>query len=243
MTNNLNTPKHVAIIMDGNGRWATQKGLPRSAGHKTGVSTLRIIVQHCVKRNVEVLTVFAFSSENWNRPHQEVELLMELFLTSLRNEVDELHKNNVLLTFIGNRDGFPEKLTELISTTESRTASNSGLKLVIAANYGGRWDIANACREIANDVSAGKYSLNEINEKKISGYLSLSGFPEPDLFIRTGGEQRISNYLLWQCAYSELYFSDVLWPDFSEDHFDEAIEWYRGRQRRFGRTDGQVKER
>jgi undecaprenyl diphosphate synthase len=240
MTQTQKNPRHIAIIMDGNGRWATQRGLPRSAGHKTGVSTLRKIVQHCVKREIEVLTVFAFSSENWNRPAQEVNLLMELFLTSLRDEVDDLHKNNVLLTFIGDRDAFSKKLTGLIDITETKTANNSGLKLVIAANYGGRWDITNACKAIAGKCKQGKIDSNDIDEPMVSTHLALAGFPELDLFIRTGGEQRISNYLLWQCAYSELYFCEVLWPDFSEAHFDEALNWFVSRRRRFGRTDEQL---
>ena len=243
MTQNNNIPRHIAIIMDGNGRWATQRGLPRTAGHKTGVSTLRKIVQHCVRRKINVLTVFAFSSENWNRPPQEVSLLMDLFLTSLRNEVDELHSNNVQLTFIGERNEFPDKLFNLIRATEDKTAMNSGLKLVIAANYGGRWDITNACKAITGKVERGEMSGNEIDESIFSAHLALAGFSEPDLFIRTGGEQRISNYLLWQCAYSELYFCEVLWPDFDEVHLDEALKWYEGRQRRFGRTDGQIGER
>lgn len=233
-------PGHIAIIMDGNGRWATSKGLPRGVGHKSGVKTLRNIVQHCVRRDIAILTVFAFSSENWRRPTQEVDLLLELFLTSLRNEVDDLDKNNIRLLFIGNRDGFPDKLTQLMQDTESRTARNSRLTLVIAANYGGRWDITHACREIASAVSAGKLPVNEVDESLIAAHLSLAGMQDPDLLIRTGGEQRISNYLLWHCAYAELYFCDELWPDFSEESLDKAISWYQGRNRRFGRTNEQL---
>ena len=242
MTYTQDNPRHIAIIMDGNGRWATQRGLPRQAGHRAGVTTLRKIVQYCVKCEIEVLTVFAFSSENWNRPAQEVNLLIELLLTSLRNEVEELQRNKVLLKFIGDRNGFPEKLSKLISMTEHKTAKNRGLKLVIAANYGGRWDITNACQEIITKVMREELTPDEIDESIIQEHLELSEFSEPDLFIRTGGEQRISNYLLWQCAYSELYFCDVLWPDFSEVHFDDALSWYKGRQRRFGRTDEQLVE-
>jgi undecaprenyl diphosphate synthase len=168
---------------------------------------------------------------------------MELFLTSLRNEVDELHRNSVRLKFIGNREGFPDKLGDMIRTTEDKTVSNTGLNLIIAANYGGRWDITNACRKIAFLVSRNELKSEDVNEELITGYLSLAGLPEPDLFIRTGGEQRISNYLLWQCAYSELYFSDVLWPDFSEADFDASIMWFEGRQRRFGRTTEQIREK
>ncbi|MGK0296906.1 MAG: undecaprenyl diphosphate synthase [Gammaproteobacteria bacterium] len=242
MDQSNNIPKHIAIIMDGNGRWATQRGLSRIAGHKSGVTTLRNIVQHSVRRKIKVLTVFAFSSENWKRPPQEVDLLMKLFLTSLRNEVDELHKNNVALTFIGERTGFSKKLVDMINSTEEDTALNSGLQLVIAANYGGRWDITDACKKIVSKACQGELTSSDVDESMITSHLSLYGLPEPDLFIRTGGEQRISNFLLWQCAYSELYFCDVLWPDFNENHFDESMQWYEGRQRRFGRTDEQVKD-
>ena len=232
------TPKrlrHAAIIMDGNGRWAVERGLPRGAGHQAGVRTLRNIVEHCARRRIEVLTVFAFSSENWKRPRQEVDLLMELFLNSLKNEVAELHKNGIRLRFIGDRQAFPPKLQELISATESKTLENSGMILVIAANYGGRWDLTDACRRISTKVQAGLLAPADIDENLVHDHLSLADLPDPDLFIRTGGERRISNYLLWQCAYSELYFCEVLWPDFSPADFDDAVTWYEGRQRRFGR--------
>ncbi len=233
-------PKHIAIIMDGNGRWATQRGLPRSAGHKKGVNALKDVVKFCAKEKIEVLTVFAFSSENWKRPKQEVEVLMDLFLSALKSEVDELHVNNVTLKFIGDRNGFPSKLTDMIRNTELQTENNSGLKLFVAANYGGRWDIVQACRHLADDVLNGKLSVSEIDESRISDQLSLSECSEPDLFIRTGGEQRISNFLLWQCAYSELYFCEDLWPDFSPAHLQKALQWYAGRQRRFGLTTQQI---
>jgi undecaprenyl diphosphate synthase len=239
MNNNKGLPGHVAIIMDGNGRWAQQRGMPRGSGHKAGVTTLRDIVQHCIRRKIAVLTVFAFSSENWSRPRQEVDLLMELFLTSLRSEVDDLHKNNISLGFIGNRAGFPDKLQKLITLSESRTAMNTGMKLIIAANYGGRWDITRACEQIAQAVSDGRLQAMDIDEDLVRSHLSLTDLPDPDLFIRTGGEQRISNYLLWHCAYTELYFTDLLWPDFSPAEFDNALVWYEGRQRRFGRIDEQ----
>jgi undecaprenyl diphosphate synthase len=235
-----NLPKHIAIIMDGNGRWATQRGLPRSAGHKKGVSALKNIVKVCAKYRIEVLTVFAFSSENWQRPKQEVQILMDLFLSSLKSEVDALHKNNVVLKFIGNREEFPVKLNEMISQTEKQTALNNGLKLFVAANYGGRWDILQAGKRLAEEVDAGNLQVDEINEEKFSCYLSLHGQLEPDLFIRTGGEQRISNFLLWQCAYSELFFCDDLWPEFSEHHLRQALDWYAGRQRRFGKSSEQI---
>lgn len=233
-------PQHVAIIMDGNGRWALQRSLPRGSGHKAGVTTLREIVQHCIRRNIGILTVFAFSSENWLRPRHEVDLLMDLFMTSLRSEVDDLHKNNVSLSFIGDRDGFSDKLQKLISLSESKTQKNRGLKLVIAANYGGRWDITRACRQIAEAVHQGQLQTSAIDENLVQSWLSLANLPEPDLFIRTGGEQRISNYLLWHCAYTELYFTDLLWPDFTTAAFDKALEWFEGRQRRFGRIDEQI---
>ena len=229
-------PRHVAIIMDGNGRWATHKGLPRGAGHKAGVTALRNIVQHSVRKNIEVLTVFAFSRENWYRPRQEVELLMELFLTALRNEVDDLHENNINLRFIGNRDEFPDGLKKMISDSEKKTSGNTGMKLLVAANYSGRWDITNACINLAKGVKAGELKIDNIDETKFAENLSLAGMPDPDLLIRTGGEQRISNYLLWHCAYTELYFADVLWPDFSIDEYEQALLWFEGRQRRFGRT-------
>lgn len=227
--------RHVAVIMDGNGRWAVERGLPRGAGHQAGVKTLRNIVEHCARRRIEVLTVFAFSSENWKRPRQEVDLLMELFLNSLKNEVSELHKNGIRLRFIGDRQAFPAKLQELITATESKTRDNQGLTLVIAANYGGRWDITEACRRISAKVQANLLAPADIDETLVHDNLSLADLPDPDLFIRTGGERRISNYLLWQCAYSELYFCEVLWPDFSPADFDDAVTWYEGRQRRFGR--------
>lgn len=232
-------PGHVAIIMDGNGRWAQQRGMPRGSGHKAGVMTLKEIVQHCSLRNISILTVFAFSSENWSRPRQEVDLLMELFLASLRSEVDDLHKNNISLSFIGNRDVFPDKLQKLIALSETRTQMNTGMKLIVAANYGGRWDITRACQQIAQAVCDGRLMPAEIDESLVQSHLSLANLPDPDLFIRTGGEQRISNYLLWQSAYTELYFTDLLWPDFSAAEFDNALEWYDGRQRRFGRLDQQ----
>jgi undecaprenyl diphosphate synthase len=193
-----------------------------------------------MRRKIEVLTVFAFSSENWNRPRQEVDLLMELFLSSLRSEVDDLHKNNVRLKFIGDREVFPGKLKQLISATEVMTAGNAGLQLVIAANYGGRWDITRACKQIASDAVSRGLNPEDIDEPLVQKYLSLGDLPEPDLFIRTGGEQRISNYLLWHSAYSELYFSEALWPDFNSEELDTALQWFEGRQRRFGRIDGQT---
>jgi len=240
-TNNDTIPQHIAIVMDGNGRWASLRNLPRGPGHKAGVKTLRKIAEHCVRINLPVLTVFAFSSENWHRPKKEVDFLMELFLISLRDEVDGLHNNNVRLEFIGSREGLPIKLTKLMAQTAAKTENNTGLSLVIAANYGGRWDITQACKQIAEQVDSGVCNSSDISEELIKQHLSLANFPEPDLFIRTGGEQRISNYLLWQCAYSEIYFCDELWPEFSSEVFDRALAWFAGRQRRFGRTNEQIK--
>jgi undecaprenyl diphosphate synthase len=226
--------------MDGNGRWASRRKLPRAAGHKAGVKALRRIVEHCAQCRVEVLTVFAFSSENWRRPRQEVQLLLDLFISSLEEQVDDLHEHGVRLCFIGARASFPEKLKNSITTAERKTAGNSGLQLNVAADYGGRWDIIRACRQIADEVLAGKLKPEAIDEAIFAKHLCLAGLPDPDLFIRTGGERRISNYLLWQCAYSELYFTEVLWPDFTPQVLDEALDWYTGRQRRFGRTGEQI---
>ncbi len=240
--NRQNLPRHIAVIMDGNGRWALRRGLPREVGHRAGVKALRKVVEYTARIGVEVLTVFAFSSENWSRPRREVELLMELFLTSLRNEVDDLHKNNIRLTLVGDRTGFPEKLSELISAAEARTSDNTGMIVVVAANYGGRWDIIQACRRIAEEVSSGNLVPSMIDEHLLHRYLAIPDLPEPDLFIRTGGEQRLSNFLLWHCAYSELYFCDLLWPDFAEQDLQNALVWFAKRQRRFGRTDEQIRQ-
>ncbi|MEK6749980.1 MAG: isoprenyl transferase [Pseudomonadota bacterium] len=235
-------PKHVAIIMDGNGRWAERKGLLRIAGHKSGVETVREIVAAAGESEVKVLTLFAFSSENWRRPETEVGLLMELLLTALRQEVKKLVRNNVRLRFIGGRDAFAPKMIKSLIEAEAATVNNTGLNLVIALNYGGRWDVAQAARRLSEDVLAGRRTPDQINESVVGQYMSLGEFPEPDLFIRTGGEQRISNFLLWQLAYTELYFTDILWPDFGKQELARAIEWFKSRQRRFGRTGQQIKQ-
>ena len=237
------TPRHVAIIMDGNGRWASNKRLPRAAGHKAGVKVLRKIVEHCIDRGLQTLTVFAFSSENWRRPEKEVTFLMELFMTSLEEEVRELHENGVKLKFIGDRNAFPAKLRAAMNRSETLTADNSGLTLIIAANYGGRWDITSACRTLAEQAVNGTIAITDIDEELFQKHACLGDEPEPDLFIRTGGESRISNYLLWQIAYTELYFTEVLWPDFGIDEFERAVAWYAERQRRFGRTSEQVERK
>jgi undecaprenyl diphosphate synthase len=232
-------PKHIAVIMDGNGRWARKRFLPRIAGHKRGVETVRELVKQCVKLNVEYLTLFAFSSENWRRPAEEVSFLMGLFMDALDREVVKLHQNNIKLIMIGDRTHFDAKLIAKIEASELLTANNSGLVLTIAANYGGRWDILQAVNKMytAQPQLAGQYK-----EEDFQPYLSMSYAPEPDLFIRTGGETRISNFLLWQLAYTELYFTDTLWPDFNEEAFNLAIQSYGKRERRFGRTSEQLKK-
>jgi len=233
-------PQHIAIIMDGNGRWAEKRQLPRAVGHKAGVKTLRKIVEHCVTRNIEILTVYAFSSENWCRPEQEVSLLMDLFMSSLKEEVKDLHDNNVMLRFIGERKAFSEKLQRTISDAETLTLNNNGLRLIISANYGGRWDIVTSCKIIIEKINAGEITIDEFNESLMNKTLSLGDLAEPDLFIRTGGEKRISNFLMWQLAYTEMYFTDILWPDFGSNQLDKAMAWFSDRQRRFGRTAEQI---
>ncbi len=235
-------PRHIAVVMDGNGRWANKRHLPRAAGHKAGVGSTRKIVERCAKNNIEALTIFAFSSENWSRPKSEVSALMSLFVSTIMVEVKKLHKKNVCVKFIGERARFSEKLQNSINQAEALTRENTGLHLNIAANYGGRWDVVNACKQIAVQIKDNKTSIQDIDETMFDSFMSLSELPEPDLFIRTGGEQRISNFLIWQLAYSELYFVDTLWPDFSEEDLDAALAWYAGRQRRFGKTGQQLAE-
>lgn len=235
-----NLPKHVAIIMDGNGRWAKQKGLPRIAGHKAGVKALQDIVNYGVTAGIEVLTVYAFSSENWKRPRTEVSMLMELFNTSLQQRFKDLHENNVRLRFIGDQSLFPKNLQESMADAENLTTKNTGLVLAVAVNYGGRWDIANAFKELHKKIKHEGIKIEDINEALIGEFMCLSDLPEPDLFIRTGGEKRVSNYLLWQLAYTELYFDDCLWPDFATGNLKKAFKWYVGRERRFGCTSEQV---
>ncbi len=231
-------PRHVAIIMDGNGRWARQHMLPRVAGHKRGVETVRQIVRACIERGVEHLTLFAFSSENWRRPAAEVDTLMELFVIALEREVDKLHKNGVRLRIVGDLDRFGPRLNKLIKEGEKLTSGNRRLTLNIAANYGGRWDILQAVNRLLQEHE-GK---EPVGEADLASRLCLADTPEPDLFIRTGGERRISNFLLWQLAYTELYFTETLWPDFDTAALDAAIDSYRTRERRFGRTSEQVSE-
>ncbi len=237
---NSNKPRHIAIIMDGNGRWAQKRLLPRAMGHRAGVKTVRKIVEYCASEEIEVLTLFAFSSENWRRPKEEVSLLMNLFFSTLQTEIDRLDRNNVRIHFIGDRSAFSEKLQNKINQGENQTRDNDGLNLVIAVNYGGRWDITTAMKSIAESIKQGELQVSDINEEIIRGRLSIADLPEPDLFIRTGGEKRISNFLLWHLAYTELYFTSELWPDFDKESMSKAIEDFSTRQRRFGHTGEQI---
>jgi len=227
--------------MDGNGRWAEQRRRPRSFGHQAGLKALRRIVEHCGRLGIGQLTVFAFSSENWSRPKREVTRLMDLFMRALDKEARELHENNVRLRFIGDLSAFSPELQQKVRRAEEQTRNNDRMLLNVAANYGGRWDIVNAARAVAADVAAGRLRPEEIDEARFAGRLALADSGDPDLFIRTGGEVRVSNFLLWQSAYTELYFTPVLWPDFDSAALDQAIETFRGRERRFGRTGEQVR--
>ena len=228
--NNVSFPRHVAIIMDGNGRWAKERYLPRVLGHRSGLKAVRKSVEFCHQNNIQFLTLFAFSSENWRRPLEEVSFLLALFQKSLEEEVVKLDKNNVRFKMIGDRSKFSTKLQDLIQEAERLTQDNTGLTLTVAANYGGRWDIVNAAKQAALSGHV------ELSEDVLSQYLQLQFAPEPDLLIRTGGEVRISNFVIWDLVYTELYFTDVLWPDFEIKHFYEALSHYSGRDRRFGRA-------
>ncbi|MBT2988548.1 MAG: isoprenyl transferase [Candidatus Thiodiazotropha sp. (ex Ctena orbiculata)] len=235
-------PQHIAIIMDGNGRWAKKRGLPRYAGHPAGVEAVRGVVEVCVEQQIRVLTLFAFSSENWQRPQKEVNLIMDLFMRSLKKEVRRLERNHVKLRVIGDRSAFADNLQKQIEEAERQTQNNQGLLLQVAANYGGRWDITQAAKRLAEQVQQGKLAPDQIDEEQFSRNLCFTDVPEPDLFIRTGGEKRISNFLLWQCAYTELYFTDMLWPDFNRKALEQALHDFSNRQRRFGRTGEQVQD-
>jgi undecaprenyl diphosphate synthase len=228
--------------MDGNGRWAKQRGKPRHAGHRAGVKAVRSTVEAAAERGVGFLTLFAFSSENWRRPEDEVSSLMKLFVEALRREVSELHRNNVRLRFVGALEQLSEGLRKKIAAAEAKTAGNTGLSLQIAIAYGGRWDIARAARRLAGKVARAEMPVQDVNEETLAAEMQLAGMPDPDLLIRTGGEQRISNFLLWNVAYSELWFTDVLWPDFDKAEFDRALATYAGKQRRYGHTGEQVEE-
>lgn len=233
-------PRHVAIIMDGNGRWANQHGRARNWGHRAGVRAARIVVESCATTGVEVLTLFAFSSENWRRPTDEVNSLMRLFIDVLQREVDALHANGVDLRFIGARDHLPELLRRRMAAVESHHVANPRMRLVLAVAYGGQWDIAQATRKIASKVRDGELDLEAIDESMVAGHLALAGLPAPDLLIRTGGERRISNFVLWDLAYTELYFADTLWPDFGIEQLTKAFDFFSHRQRRFGQTGEQL---
>jgi len=240
MAANDNIPAHVAVIMDGNGRWARKRALPRHAGHRAGVGAVRKTVEIAAQRGVRYLTLFAFSSENWARPREEVSKLMGLFVEALQREVDELHRNNVRLEFVGAREQLQAGLIDKIAAAEAQTRSNTGLRLIVAVAYGGRWDIVQAVRHLAGKVAAGEMSTEQIDDRAVAAQLQLCDVPDPDLLIRTGGEQRISNFLLWNLAYAELWFCDTLWPDFGEQQFDDALAFYARRERRYGNTGEQV---
>jgi len=227
-------PRHVAIIMDGNGRWAKKRMLPRVAGHRRGVEAVRAIILACIERDIEFLTLFAFSSENWRRPPDEISILMDLFLHALEQEVAKLHANGIRFKVVGDTSVFDRRIRELVAAGEAQTAANTRLTLTVAANYGGRWDIAQAARRYFAIHPDAVRDGSELRPEALDPFLAMAYAPEPDLFIRTGGEQRISNFLLWQLAYSELYFTDMLWPDFDETAFADAMERFASRQRRFG---------
>ena len=233
-------PRHVAIIMDGNNRWARKRLLPGVAGHKAGVDAVKAVIEVCASEGVEVLTLFAFSSENWARPEEEVGALMELFLFALRREVRKLRDNNIRLKIIGDRSRFTPVLCQAMDDAEAMTADNTGMQLLVAANYGGQWDVVQAAQSLARDVAAGLLDAQDISAEMVDARMCTAGFPPPDLCIRTGGECRISNFLLWQLAYSELYFSDLYWPDFKHDAMREALADFACRQRRFGKTGDQL---
>jgi undecaprenyl diphosphate synthase len=233
-------PVHVAVIMDGNGRWANSRGTSRHKGHHAGVEAVRATVEIAAKRGVSYLTLFAFSSENWRRPADEVTQLMRLFIEALQREVDDLHHNNVCLRFIGEREQLQRDLVRKIEAAEGQTCNNDGLRLIIAASYGGRWDIVEATKSLVTKATMGRLIVEDIDENVFADELSLAGVPDPDLLIRTGGERRVSNFLLWDLAYAEMWFSDCLWPDFREAEFDEALQYFSSRQRRYGHTGDQV---
>lgn len=241
-TSALKVPQHIAIIMDGNGRWAQQQGKKRVFGHKSGVESVRSTVTSARKIGVKALTLFAFSSENWLRPEEEVSVLMDLFMLVLNREVKRLHKNDIRFRVIGDTSRFSDKLQQKIRAAETLTENNTGMVLSIAANYGGRWDIAHAAKQLAEKVKQGEMSVDDISEESLNQFTSLVDMPDLDLMIRTGGDHRISNFLLWQAAYAEFYFTDVLWPDFNEIEFNKAIDIFTQRERRFGKTGEQVKQ-
>lgn len=235
-------PGHIAIIMDGNGRWAKKRNRPRNMGHKAGLKALRTTIEYCAQLGIKTLTVFAFSSENWNRPAGEISRLMDIFLGALGHEANELHDLGICLRFIGDKSAFRPIIQNQMSEAETLTVANTRLVTNIAVNYGGRWDITQAAKQMAKAVADGRLSAEDVDENQFAHYLALAGSADPDLFIRTGGEMRISNFLLWQSAYTEFYFTPVLWPDFDKKTLDLAIEAFQSRERRFGRTSDQLKD-
>ena len=236
----LNIPQHVAIIMDGNGRWAESRGLMRFEGHTAGIGAVKTVIKCCLDSQISVLSLFAFSSENWLRPQKEVDFLMQLFLDILQKEIQELHKNQICLRFTGDRNALSPAIREQMHYAEELTAKNQALTLNLALNYGGRWEIVRAARRMAEDVKAGNLEIDLINEQSFEPYLATFGLPEPDLFIRTSGEARISNFFLWQLAYTELYFTSTLWPDFTKEEFEKALASFQQRERRYGKTSQQI---
>jgi len=241
LKNRGNLPRHIAIIMDGNGRWAKKRGLPRVAGHSEGVKSVRDVVEACAQLGIEYLTLYAFSTENWRRPKEEVSTLMKLLLKTLKRETDELHKNNIRLRMIGDFESLPEKVQKQLKEAIKKTEKNTRLNLVLALSYSGRWDILQATKKIANDVASRRIKRSLINEETFKNYLSTAEFPEPDLLIRTSGEMRVSNFLLWEIAYTEIYVTNTLWPDFRRKELYEAIEDYQRRERKFGLVSEQIK--
>ncbi|MGS1078506.1 polyprenyl diphosphate synthase [Pseudoxanthomonas beigongshangi] len=233
-------PRHLAVIMDGNGRWAERRKRPRVIGHRAGARAVNVCIDFCLERGIEVLTLFAFSSENWGRPEEEVGALMKLFLNALDREVDELDRRGVRVRFIGERDRFPPAIRQRMEAAEAQTGTNARLTLVIAASYGGRQDIAQAARALALEVAAGRLRPEDIDEAAMGRCVALSDLPPPDLFIRTGGDHRVSNFLLWQLAYTELWFTELLWPDMDAATLQRALDDYAGRERRFGLTSAQI---
>ena len=236
-------PRHLAVIMDGNGRWAERRRRPRAIGHRAGARAVNTCIDFCLQRGIGALTLFAFSSENWGRPEDEVGALMKLFMNALEREVDELGRRGVQVRFIGERERFSQPIRERMTRAEAQTRANDTLVLTIAASYGGRWDIANAARSLALDAAAGRLDPATIDEAALGARLSLADLPPPDLFIRTGGDMRISNFLLWQMAYTELWFTDVLWPELDAATLQSALDDYAGRERRFGLTGAQTRQR
>lgn len=234
------SPRHVAIIMDGNGRWAQQRGKPRVMGHRSGIASVRAVIESSARKQIDTLTLFAFSSENWRRPQDEVSLLMKLFVEAIQSEGKKLHENRVRLRVVGDVSAFSQPLQDQIAQIETLTQDNDGLLVNIAANYGGHWEIVEAVQQLADQVKSGEIESNDIDNELITKSLALGDVPPPDLFIRTGGEQRISNFLLWHLAYTELYFTDTLWPDFDDDAYELALHWFAGRQRRFGKIAEQL---